>query len=57
MIRYSLMFLLLALFAAALGIWVLAGTAALIARALIVLFALLFVVSLLWRKPSEPRDN
>ncbi len=45
MLYYSLTFLILALVAAALGFGVVAGTAALIAKILFVVFLLLFVAS------------
>lgn len=57
MLRYSVMFLLLALFAFALGVWALAGLAAVIARVLVAVFLLLFVVSLLRRRGSPESDE
>jgi uncharacterized membrane protein YtjA (UPF0391 family) len=47
MLYYALMFLLVALIAAAVGFYALAGTAALIAKVLFVIFLVLFLVSLL----------
>jgi uncharacterized membrane protein YtjA (UPF0391 family) len=53
MLRYSLIFLVVALIAGALGFFAVAGTAAFIARILFVVFLVLFLVSLLsGRKPA-----
>jgi uncharacterized membrane protein YtjA (UPF0391 family) len=53
MLRYTLVFLLVAIIAGVLGFGVIAGTAALIARFLFVLFLVLLVLSLFsGRKPS-----
>jgi uncharacterized membrane protein YtjA (UPF0391 family) len=46
MLYYALMFLLVALIAGAVGFWALAGTAALIAKILFLIFLVLFLVSL-----------
>lgn len=46
MLSYSIIFLLLALVAGALGFGVVAGTAAMIAKICFILFVILFVVSL-----------
>lgn len=46
MLSYSLLFLVIALLAGALGFGVIAGTAALIAKILFVVFLVLFVASL-----------
>jgi uncharacterized membrane protein YtjA (UPF0391 family) len=46
MLSYSILFLVIALIAGALGFGVVAGTAAMIAKVLFVLFLVLFVVSL-----------
>jgi len=50
MLRYALIFLLVALIAAIFGFVVVAGTAAWIARVLFFVFLVLFVVSLLRRR-------
>jgi len=47
MLYWSLMFLLIAIVAGALGLWVVAGTAASIAKILFVIFMVLFLVSLI----------
>jgi uncharacterized membrane protein YtjA (UPF0391 family) len=47
MLYYALVFFLVAILAAALGFWALAGTAALIAKILFVIFLVFFLVSLL----------
>lgn len=57
MLRYSIMFLLLASFALALGVWAVTGLAALTARVLVGIFLLLFIASLLRRRESTPRDD
>jgi uncharacterized membrane protein YtjA (UPF0391 family) len=49
MLRNSLLFLVIALVAAALGFGVIAGTAAIIAKVLFVIFLILFVASLFRR--------
>lgn len=46
MLSYSVIFLLIALLAGALGFGVIAGTAATIAKILFVIFLILFVISL-----------
>lgn len=46
MLRYTILFLFVAVIAGALGFGVVAGTAALIAKVLFVLFLILFVASL-----------
>jgi uncharacterized membrane protein YtjA (UPF0391 family) len=50
MLYYTMVFLLVAILAAALGFIALAGIAALIAKALFVIFLVLFLASLLRRK-------
>jgi uncharacterized membrane protein YtjA (UPF0391 family) len=50
MLTYSLIFLIVALLAGVLGFGVIAGTAAMIAKVLFVVFLILFVVSLLRRR-------
>lgn len=50
MLRYALIFLVVALVAALFGFVVVAGTAAWIARVLFLVFLVLFVVSLLRRR-------
>jgi uncharacterized membrane protein YtjA (UPF0391 family) len=50
MLYYALIFLLVALLAGALGFLALAGAAALIARALFIIFLVLFLVSLIRRR-------
>ena len=50
MLNYALIFLLVALLAGALGFYAVAGTAALIAKILFVIFLVLFLVSLLNRR-------
>ncbi len=53
MLNYALAFLLIAIIAGVLGFGVVAGTAALFARVLFLIFLVLFVVSLLrGKKPS-----
>ena len=47
MLYYTLLFLLIAILAGALGFGVIAGTAALIAKVIFILFLVLFVASLL----------
>ena len=47
MLNYAITFLLIALVAGVLGFGVVAGTAAMIARALFVIFLVLFIVSLI----------
>ena len=47
MLRYALIFLIIALLAGILGFGVIAGTAALFARVLFLIFLVLFVASLL----------
>lgn len=46
MLRWALLFLILAIVAAVLGFWALASTAALIAKILLVVFLILLLVSL-----------
>lgn len=46
MLSYSILFLLLAIVAGALGFGVIAGTAAMIAKICFIIFVILFVVSL-----------
>jgi len=48
MLGYAITFLIIAIIAAVLGFWVVAGTAAAIAKILFFLFLVLFVVSLLF---------
>ena len=50
MLYYTLVFLLVAILAAALGFYALAGMAALIAKILFIVFLVLFIMSLLRRK-------
>ncbi len=53
MLRYAIIFLLIALIAGILGFGVIAGTAALFARVLFLIFLVLFVASLLLgRRPQ-----
>ena len=53
MLRYAVIFLIIALLAGVLGFGVVAGTAAMIARGLFVIFLVLFLFSLLGgKKPS-----
>ena len=47
MLYYSVVFLVVALFAGVLGFGVIAGTAAMIAKVLFLIFIVLFIVSLL----------
>jgi uncharacterized membrane protein YtjA (UPF0391 family) len=47
MLSYAVTFLVVAIIAAVLGFWVIAGTAALIAKVLFFIFLVAFVVSLL----------
>lgn len=49
MLYYSLVFLLVAILAGALGFWVIAGIAGMIAKICFVVFLVLFVASLLMR--------
>jgi uncharacterized membrane protein YtjA (UPF0391 family) len=46
MLGYAITFLVIALIAAVLGFWVIAGTAAAIAKILFFLFIVLFIISL-----------
>lgn len=48
LLQWSLIFLVVALIAAVLGFWTLAGTAASIAKALFILFIVLFILSLIF---------
>jgi len=48
MLGYAITFLVIALIAAVLGFWVIAGTAAAIAKILFFVFLVLFVVSLIF---------
>ncbi|HUR60148.1 MAG TPA: DUF1328 domain-containing protein [Opitutaceae bacterium] len=50
MLSYAIIFLLIALAAGILGFGVIAGTAALIAKVLFLVFLVLFIVSLIRRK-------
>jgi uncharacterized membrane protein YtjA (UPF0391 family) len=50
MLKYALIFLVIAILAGVLGFGALAGTAAWIAKVLVVVFLVLFVVSLLRKK-------
>jgi uncharacterized membrane protein YtjA (UPF0391 family) len=50
MLYYTLVFLLIALLAGALGFFAVAGVAAMIAKVLFVIFLVLFIVSLVSRK-------
>ncbi|MBL9191925.1 MAG: DUF1328 domain-containing protein [Opitutaceae bacterium] len=52
MLRNSILFLVIALVAAALGFGVVAGTAAIIAKVLFVIFLILFVASLFRRRAT-----
>lgn len=47
MLSYTVLFLIIAIIAGALGFGAIAGTAALVAKALFILFLILFVASLL----------
>ena len=49
MLYYSLVFLLIAILAGALGFWVIAGVAATIAKICFVIFLILFIVTLFRR--------
>ncbi len=53
MLYYALIFLVVALIAGALGFFALAGTAAWIAKVLLLIFVVLFVVS--WIRGGKPR--
>jgi uncharacterized membrane protein YtjA (UPF0391 family) len=55
MLGYTLIFLLVAIVAGALGFGVVAGMAATIARVLFVIFLVLFVLSLFRRAPGKGR--
>jgi uncharacterized membrane protein YtjA (UPF0391 family) len=57
MLRYALLFLVVALIAAALGFWVAAGIAGMIAKALFLVFLVLFIVALAAgrRRPKRSR--
>jgi uncharacterized membrane protein YtjA (UPF0391 family) len=55
MLSYALTFLIIALIAGALGFFADAGIAATIAKILLVVFLVLFIVSLLTRGRSGPR--
>jgi uncharacterized membrane protein YtjA (UPF0391 family) len=50
MLYYALIFLVVALLAGALGFYALAGTAALVARVLFIIFLALFLIGLLRRR-------
>lgn len=54
MLQYAIIFLIVALIAGALGFFAVAGTAALIAKVLFVVFLVLFVISLIigGKRPS-----
>ncbi len=53
MLNYAILFLLIAIIAGVLGFGVIAGTAAMFARVLFLIFLVLFAVSLLFgRKPN-----
>ena len=52
MLAYSILFLLVAVVAGVLGFGVIAGTAALIAKILFVIFLILFVIALLRSRSS-----
>jgi uncharacterized membrane protein YtjA (UPF0391 family) len=55
MLRWALLFLIVALIAGVFGFWGLEGTAMWIAKVLFVVFLILFVVSLLFgRRPPGP---
>ena len=49
MLNYALVFLIVALLAGVFGFWVVAGTAAWIAKVLFIVFLILFLVSLVRR--------
>jgi len=50
MLYYALLFFLIAILAAAIGFYALAGTAALIAKILFIVFLVLFLVSIVSRR-------
>ena len=52
MLRYSIVFLLLAVISLALGFWIAAGIAATLARLLVVVFVVLFALSL-WKRQRD----
>ena len=54
MLRWALTFLIVALVAGVLGLGVVAGTAAWIARMLFLVFIVLFVISLIAGRPKPP---
>ena len=54
MIYYALAFLLVAIVAGALGFYALAGTAAVIARVLFLIFMVLFIVGLFRNRAPRP---
>jgi uncharacterized membrane protein YtjA (UPF0391 family) len=54
MLRWALLFLVIALIAGALGLWGLEGTAMWVARVLFVVFLILFVVSLVMGRRAPP---
>jgi uncharacterized membrane protein YtjA (UPF0391 family) len=54
MLYYAVIFFLVALVAAVLGFYALAGTAALIARVLFIIFLALFLIGLLRRRANKP---
>jgi uncharacterized membrane protein YtjA (UPF0391 family) len=54
MLRWALVFLIVALIAGALGFWGLQGTAMWIAQVLFVIFLVLFLISLLFGRGRPP---
>jgi uncharacterized membrane protein YtjA (UPF0391 family) len=54
MLRWALLFLIVALIAGALGFWGLQGTAMWIAQVLFVIFLVLFLISLLFGRGRPP---
>jgi uncharacterized membrane protein YtjA (UPF0391 family) len=54
MLRWALIFLIVALVAGFLGLGVVAGTAAWIARVLFLIFIVLFLISLIAGRPKPP---
>jgi uncharacterized membrane protein YtjA (UPF0391 family) len=54
MLRWALLFLIVALIAGAMGFWGLEGTAMWIAKVLFVIFLVLFLISLLFGRGRPP---
>jgi uncharacterized membrane protein YtjA (UPF0391 family) len=54
MLRYTLAFLLIAIVAGLLGFWAIEGLAATIAKVLFLVFLVLFIISLVFKRPSPP---